>query len=77
MPITVCAVPAAGIGSRVDSGLIWALQPHRQCKRLQSRRTARAPSGTPARDCTYGWFARGWRPRPVRGTHESARDQVM
>jgi len=34
-------------------------QPHRQCKRLQPRRTARAPSGTPVRGRTCGWFARG------------------
>ena len=33
-------------------------QPHGQCKRLQPRPTARAPSGTPARDRTCGWFTR-------------------
>jgi hypothetical protein len=34
-------------------------QPHGQCKRLQPRRIARAPPGTPARGRTYGWFTRG------------------
>ena len=48
-------------------------QPHRQCKRLQPWRTARAPSGTPAHDRTYGWFARMTTTPGQR--HDSAFDQ--
>ena len=41
------------VGPRVLPRIIHD-QPHGQCKRLQPRRTACAPSGTPARGRTYG-----------------------
>jgi hypothetical protein len=45
------------VGPRVLPRIIHD-QPHGQCKRLQPRRIARAPLGTPARGRTCGWFTR-------------------